>query len=851
MKLRVDKFSGLRPLMDSRAPIVGAASIASNCYLRRNALTPMPLSQVTGMTVPVGSKRLSVDTRRNTVRGGSATFGIATETFPDSELLYVFDSDTQHVKDASGTICPIRPTAPIERIQDLESQWLHISDIGAVNPATTTQDDFGNNFAAQIPVAENNPPDGDGLLDEELFKTAASLKAQANIQWVDANVLYAIIRAALLYGKQRFHYMTYNSSENKYWMSPGDRGNSGVFRERTLAVHMGMSGYVGMFKTGNSKATFKTWSITPSSLGDWFTPDNWADLPQSITNGYYCDVWYNSVMRVINQGSAGLQTEAEANATATQHTLYGDWLTPAGLTVDAPVTSHSYSVPNGTLAFPKVLIDDCIQRMEQYFYYAYARGFTATTGGYPDTPDLWNFFWSTAYSYTKGTVTIHSVTPFTDLAPFTVGTTKLHDSTPQWKRVVPKAYCYTWVDAFGRESKPSLPKVYDVATAANGLTRTHSISVYEQPPADAVTMYVYRAVGNINRGDLTKTDARWLRCMTVDMVHQASLIGMIAPDIEDAAGFELETHEFYDIPTDAAFVRETESGHLVYAAIDNTQVQYSYRHIWYATHPSRTVQLPRGWVVMGIEVVGDSVYVITNKKPMLLLHSEDKGSDGLRIDVATMQIAPEGCISSGSVCNTQWGVAYSSPVGLVLMHGNNVVLPLATVYDPQRWSSVGDIVASAYWDGMYVGFNSSGGVVIDLPDPLYAEGRTPAITTLSFTATAATVTDGYLFYLPPNSGTLRRLYMGDAKMSMVYKTLDITNPHAVYYSSMYIDGTGGAISVELEVDGRMVMQRDVECNKLVRIPRHKAGFKVALKVTTTATINAITIATTGHETAGS
>jgi hypothetical protein len=130
---------------------------------------------------------------------------------------------------------------------------------------------------------------------------------------------------------------------------------------------------------------------------------------------------------------------------------------------------------------------------------------------------------------------------------------------------------------------------------------------------------------------------------------------------------------------------------------------------------------------------------------------------------------------------------------------------------------------------------------------MYAEGRTPSVTSLDFGATAASAIGGVLYYLPVGSTELRAMYTAAPALPYRYKTFEAEAQFPTWWTTFYLTGEGSDVTVKLYVDDKVVMNRTVPMNKLIRIPRHRAGYKVAIELTGTATINNVVLATTGTQ----
>ena len=850
MKISISKFGGLKPIQDIRTPDTGLAVVCRDAYLHRTALYPFPKPEATAYNISTGSSRILMDDRRLSPLGGSYKAGAATETFPDSELLYILDPvNGSRIVDGSGVWHEVVPPQPVA--DGAGHPKFSISAIG-VELATGYNAIGMSRFDINKAEAEIAPASDVENLQSWIVSTASNLWSTVHPtpvpDWVDAISLSEVVRWVFINAKA-MPYLLQRSSGSSFCPVTGDIGEG-------LSVwnYMQSLAYAGVFSTiGRTKYSINGASIPVPYRGGVTVQQTHVPgtanscVTSSATTGQIAAFQFGSAITEYVQAvmvNPNLTRPAPTTQAGTAN-LYGYVRVTAG-SAFADCNTHTespigYYRPAFPLAMLPAVIDQILIELDNTVI--------ANTNTGATTVDLWQSledsidFWFAAVPQAFRSRSAGQSTPGGEVVPFVIGETKLADGTDEWKMPIPRAYCYTWIDAFGRESAPSLPVTVldDVA-----LAREHRITITEPPPANMVGAQVYRAVSSPHAAEPGKVDSRFLRCMWIPTNGNMNLVNL--PPYDEAIGFELESQEYIPVPADASYMRETHGGYLVWSTNQDTMIQFSLRHIWYATHPTRTIQLPRGWKVMGIETVGDEVYVITDHKPLFIQPLEDKGVDGMRLDVMTIFNAPSGCLSSASICSTAWGVAYSSPVGMVVLHQNKAALPLTSMYDPQDWGAVSPTTCSAYWDGRYFGFREGSAIVVDLPDPQMAQGRIASVTTLSVGADAAFADPyGHLYILPHGSNVLHMMHLTGDVLEYTYKTTEIPHESQAVWTTIYLAGTGGDTDVTLWCDGRIIMHRLVPVNKLVRIPRHAAGFKFQVQLVGKAHLNEVTIATTGTE----
>lgn len=895
MKIQVNNFYGLRPILDVREPNPGFAVECTDALLRREALWPFPKPTPTQYSVSTGSNKIMLDARTATPIGGSYKAGMATETFPDSELLYVMDPVIgSYVKDAAGVRMPVVPQQPA--LDSGGNPQFSISDVAQHTEATDYRPDDMSRFSINLNEAEAAPssdtsraqgaltttamwlnqaysastpwlqwPGGDyyqalkslqwkmgldphadpSILSAINYTSPMTMPAWTSaVPWVDMVSLTELVRWVFVFAKA-YPYLLKRESSGHF--IPADNGH---VEGLTLWSYIQSLVYAPLFSTtGRTDNPYPP--IFGSVVSSTQTPPAANSSQDIVANAEF--------LATIQVGSAVADyvmylmadpTNVRLEPTTTEGAKYlfgpvenmvNSAFANCLIHTESPI---GYSRP----AFPVMLLQATIDHVVADLFNIVNANFNtgaATVDLWPVLEDSLNY-WFNAVSEAFRSQT-SGVTIFNQgqIVPFPDGT-HIPDMTDAYDMPVPRAYCYTWYDKYGRESAPSYP-VTKITNTNYGYAPDHAITLTEPIPTFAEGAHIYRAVSSPMAADPSKMDSHWLRCMSID--RSKTFVDVPLPPYDEQIGLELETHEYVPVPADASFTRETHGGYLVWATQNDTVVQMSLRHIWYGTHPTRTIQLPRAWKVMGIEVYGDDFYIITDHKPLFVQPKEDKGVDGLRLDVATLYHAPSGCVNAASVCSTQWGVAYFSPVGMVLLHGNNVALPISGMFDTQDMLDIAPTTCSAYWDGRYFGFRDQSCVVIDMPDPLVATGRKPSVSKLSFGASAAFADPyGYLYILPTGSDVVHQVYLNSQDvMTYSYTTTEIPERTLNVYTAFYVSGTGVDVDCELKIDGRTVMHRRVPINKMVRIPRYHAGYKVQVRLVGTAHVNEVTLSTTGIE----
>ena len=151
-----------------------------------------------------------------------------------------------------------------------------------------------------------------------------------------------------------------------------------------------------------------------------------------------------------------------------------------------------------------------------------------------------------------------------------------------------------------------------------------------------------------------------------------------------------------------------------------------------------------GATVIGLAADGNTVVVLTNERPTLLIGSHP--------DTITLQKLPDvrACASKRGVVGSPMGILYPSVIGLELIKGSVRTTLTQGYYTKDEWALVyPSTLNGVFHDGAFYGFYSSGGneggIVFDF--------KNGDITTLDFYASAAYVepTTETLYYLKQQS----------------------------------------------------------------------------------------------------
>ena len=318
--------------------------------------------------------------------------------------------------------------------------------------------------------------------------------------------------------------------------------------------------------------------------------------------------------------------------------------------------------------------------------------------------------------------------------PFVVGTDSLNPNTEAYSAPVPRAYCYTYVDSTGRESRPS-PPVTLTGEGELGAAHYHAVSC---PVSGAPAMVnIYRRVTPHGATNLEAIKAEWT---LADMVTPAEAQAGVAIDFTRTGYTVLDTLHDADGPPTPRFLSKTSAGHAVCTNDQGTIVYISKRHkLW--TYPyNRRLVLPPGMYARKVVVSDMTIYVLTDTYPIVYVLGEDHADDGLQVDDYELKHAPFGVYPATAV-DAGWGVLYWSRVGVIALSGANVSVISMTLLDDDQIGTWAGTQAAVYWQGMYFSWRADGVcVMLDVPDKTFGEVVKAPMTTADVRVTGAVVT---------------------------------------------------------------------------------------------------------------
>lgn len=270
-----------------------------------------------------------------------------------------------------------------------------------------------------------------------------------------------------------------------------------------------------------------------------------------------------------------------------------------------------------------------------------------------------------------------------------------------------RVYAVTYVTAWGEESAPS------DATLAVAVSPGQTVNLTAIPTGP---------VGNYN-----VTTKRIYRSVPGTLGTPYLLVAEIAAatatynDTKTAIelGEQLVSETFLPPPADLRGLVRLPNGGL--AGITDRAVHFSepgFPHAW----PAEYIR-PTASKTVGLAVFDTTVAVLTVAEPLILTGSHPSSYGEAEPGI------PQACVSKRSIAKAPNGSVYASPDGLFHIGGGGMRNVLEGKFTADQWRALQpETLHGHIYDGQYVGFHATGGIVVDL--------RSGEVTTLDWTASA-------------------------------------------------------------------------------------------------------------------
>lgn len=250
-------------------------------------------------------------------------------------------------------------------------------------------------------------------------------------------------------------------------------------------------------------------------------------------------------------------------------------------------------------------------------------------------------------------------------------------SGPDFETPDERAYTYTWVDKFGRESAPAC------ATAAGTSWDNGSwqIDGFSPPPAHVCEVRLYRTGATPSTGEAVAPTFQ----LVTSLDPETTSILDDTP-LKDIAFSTLLTGDVCCPPYGMTDVHELDSGYMV--GFVRNDVYFSERHEPHNFPDRHRYTLPDR--VVGVAVYGDEVFVGTTGRPyrMVLGQAVDPVTQRPQLDVTVQPYAmPAPLVNSRALVATQDGAFLASDKGLFALRGPRIIEIGRLRIDDCDWSA--------------------------------------------------------------------------------------------------------------------------------------------------------------------
>lgn len=406
-----------------------------------------------------------------------------------------------------------------------------------------------------------------------------------------------------------------------------------------------------------------------------------------------------------------------------------------------------------------------------------------------------------------------------------------------------RAYTYTFVNSEGLESAPAQPS--NAAPSRDG--EVWEVLGDPLPPAGIVAVRIYRTTSPADTSEVAASSFQ-----LVDEVAVASWNGSYRDNdrLRDILGGALNTVDLCPPPAGLCDVHQLDSGYHVGFVGDT--LRFSERHEPHNWPERNTYQLP--CEIRGVAVNNDLVYVGTSAHPYLARTgvTEDTltGDVVLRCDIARYdQMYP--MVGRRTITATAWGAAYVGREGIV---GLQPSLPARIVsrdrIDEDLWLRY--VPNRIAWRNgrIYAGRAPAGiGFILDVRGEPEGPRDLGDFVTIDFAPTDIHATpSGRLLYAEGDT-----VFEWDSPFShdlMRYRWKSrrfITPGHVALNAGKVVADYGTAVSVKLERDEVVALDRDVQHRRPFRLPRTGRGLQFVITLEGTATVHEVHFATSVAE----
>ncbi len=378
-----------------------------------------------------------------------------------------------------------------------------------------------------------------------------------------------------------------------------------------------------------------------------------------------------------------------------------------------------------------------------------------------------------------------------------------------------RVYVYTRVNVWGGESAPSPPS--DIVA----LNPTHEVVVTDMDTDDQdgyfTHLRIYRLVTSSTGEDYQYVDE-------VE-ITEAGYVDLL---LDSETGSALETDTWIPPPATLAGLVSM-PGRFLAGFVDRT-VRFSVREIPYAWPEAYGINLP--FPIVAMHVTGNSLFVITEGSPYVLVGDDPSGMTAIRVDLPQAGVSAQALADSGS------GVVYAATRGFVMAEGGGAQVVTDHLYKRASWDAVlpSTMIAETF-DAKIVAFTDATGLLLD-PDE---QGR--QLTTTDETAQGLwnDMAADVLYVI--QGASLMQWEGSTSCLTATWRSKAFRFPKPVDFSVVRVVAEAYPVTVKLYAAGALVHTQSITSEEAVRVSEVLRREKVwSVAVETTAVVHELTVA---------
>lgn len=394
-----------------------------------------------------------------------------------------------------------------------------------------------------------------------------------------------------------------------------------------------------------------------------------------------------------------------------------------------------------------------------------------------------------------------------------------------------RAYYYTVENRMGWESQPSLPSNW---LRTNTLAEV-SVSGFDIPN-NATAIHIYRAQSPLDfDGELQMDDsAIFLHVGTIPVTQT------VFKDTIKVAGDACLTEQFDAPPSNLREICSWREGRLAGLTGDHfIMTERSAPHAWNRKFLVGFYDKP-----IALQCSDRTAYVLTDGRPAALELRGDC-ADGESPIVVHEILTPLPIVSRRSAAIHMGAVIYASRMGLVLIHQGRASVITSPYYTEDQWQQLlPHTMVGEVCDGVYYGATKNTTIRLDLPDEIFSEPGTTALTTLTLRPRAMHTAENGRLYMSLSDGTYE-WNTGEDKLTYRWRGKVQDTKGKVRMSAFNLR-TSGNVKVTHFVDTSEIQNTEAG-NKHVRLPVGYAGEDWQVQLEGKSEIKEYTLATSVRE----